>query len=198
MTKEEQQKARNKVKKAFKLTELRPFMFNDTLNEYGLLQINEYSVKGLKRTHISPNNNANVEYNRWYNNNKDQVIQDVLQDGNDARKPKDVGICLIEVIDANFLTLEEFNELYDKCKSTTFAIENLYKSIKDAILKEITKSKTTLYAWSCLEHVFGDRIGLEIWQGDLQCHKILTGETSQEKGLREIIKHLLEDNKATI
>ena len=175
MTKEEQKQAIRNVKRAFKLDCIRPIMYNNIINKYGLLQICEYTWNKCIWTKTKENkrflcktDNANVLQHRWRNEEyKRWVIRDITHKGNEARNSEDVGYCLIEVIDANVLTKDEFNELYKTCKVHVKANDKLYDEIINAMLREITKDKESFKAWDEISFGFTNRIELAIWQGVL-------------------------------
>ena len=197
MTKKEQEEEYKKVKESFNLDELRPITTNKVINKYGYLTVGEYETPQSwngERKFLYPNENINCLHRRWINGEADSVITDIVCHGNDIRKFKEIGYCLIEIIDANGFTKDEFDVILNNCIHIAKATDELYNSIKTAILNEIKKSEETLTAWSWLSSVFSKRMHLEEWQGDLQPYKIRTGKTRQEEGFENMIKSIL-DNK---
>lgn len=194
MNEKEQKDAIKMVKKEFQLEYLRPLYYNTVRNKGGLLQICIYkNGSSLERELVSTNGwNARVLANRWHNGDKSCVIYGILNEGNDARDRTEVGYCLIEVIDANVLTKDEFLELFKVCAKKSKENNDLYSEIKRAMLKVITKNKKNLNAWSRISGGFKDRIELEIWQGDLQPYCIEHGEISQVATMREALKEIVE------
>lgn len=193
MTKEEQIAAISKIKEEFQLRHLRPLTMNRVINENGYLQICKYKEgPGLERVLCGTNGwNENALLRKWTGDDKSMVIYNITHDGNEARNRTEVGICLVEVVDANVLTKEQFDELYVICNTRSKRNDDLYERLKAAMLKEITRDKQSMLAWRSISFGFKDRIGLSIWQGDLQPTKIETGKTSQEITLEEIAKDTL-------
>ena len=184
----------SKIKAECGLTELRPVFMSETQNEYGLLQINAYHFSiGKGRTLIGRRSvnaaNSLLRY-CWDNDEKDTVIYDITHAGNEARDLHDIGICLIEVLDSDILSAEEFEELFNAIIKTAKRNDDLYKRLKQAMLKEITKDKKSLEAWQSISFGFKDRIGLEIWEGELQPTYIICGKTSQEISMEKMLEQM--------
>lgn len=198
MKKNEQKKFIGIIKKEFGLMCLRPFTGNRVNDERGFMQINRYNPNTYKldtreRTFLYPDSNSVVMRHRWDSDDrKDWVIRSILFEGNNARCKKEVGYCLIEVVDSNVFTKDEFDVIYNICKKTIFNNEELYERLITAMLKEIKKDKESIEAWCNIAHGFSDRISLCIWQENLQPHHILTGKTSQEEALENLLKEALK------
>lgn len=159
-----------KVKKECGLDEIRPIFMNEVHNDLGLLQINKYICKVGKRALINfvTSHNANVLRHRWTDGDKNIVVYNITHNGNNARTIEEIGICLIEVLDSDVLSEEEFNELYNIVITKGKRNDDLYKRLVHAMLKEIKKDEKSIEAWESISFGFKDKIGLEIWQGVLQ------------------------------
>lgn len=194
MNKEEQEELIKKVKREFKLKYLRPLYLNKIINKEGILQICKYKESStLEREFVSTNGwNERVLANRWRSGDESSVIFSILRDGNDTRDRHEVGLCLIEVIDSNVLTKDEFLKLFKICAQQSKKDEVLYLEIKQTILEVIKKNKENINTWARISHGFADRIGLEIWQGDLQPYCIKHGEISQTATMKKIVEEIIK------
>lgn len=189
MTKKEKESAIESVKEAFELDELRPFTFNRVIDENGFLTICTYKEGDRERIPFGVDRwNSRVYQNRWRNGEKRDVISSIIFNGNAARRKREAGYCLIEIIDSNIFEYDEFVELFEECKSRVLSNEDLYTRIKNAILNEIKKDKESINAWCRIAYGFKDEIGTEIWEGDLEPTFVVHGKTSWELQAERLFK----------
>lgn len=152
MTLEEKEEMISLVKNEFRLKYLRPYTGNRVIDEHGYMFLckYEYLYDATSERRLIGNNVWNCNAFRLHSV-KDNVIKILCTNA--------PGESLIEVLDANILSIEEFKHLYNQCKQKI--LNELYDKEKMYADKLLVVTNNIKYFKQLIENDYIDKKSTE-------------------------------------